>query len=79
MLHLGHIVEEIATKRRGKIDNTSGLLVDGQEQTTQWRVFFSDGKQPLLQYFSDEAGLRLIRCPHSNTTPAFVPERGIMG
>jgi len=79
MLHLGDVVEEITTKRQGKIDNTSGPFVGGQQQTTQWRVWFSDGKQPLLQYFSNEADLRLIKCPHSDSGPAFVPERGIMG
>ncbi len=76
MLHLGDTVEEIATKRKGKIDS---IRVDEQQQTPQWRVFLSDGKRPLVKYFLNEAGLRLVTCPHLDITPGFVPSRGIMG
>ena len=76
MLHLGDTVEEIATSRKGKIDSSR---VDEQEQTTRWRVFFSDGKRPLVKYFLNEADLRLVICPHSDSDPRFVPSRGIMG
>ncbi len=66
MLHLGDTVEEIATKRLGKIDHTR---VDEQLQTTRWRVFFSDGKRPLVKYFLSETDLGLVTCPHSDCGP----------
>ena len=76
MLHLGDTVEEIATKRKGRIDSTR---VDEEQQTPQWGVFFSDGKRPLVKYFLNAADLRLVTCPHLDITPGFVPARGIMG
>lgn len=80
MLHLGDMVQEIATGRQGKIDSIHAEGVLGKEQIPNlWRVFFSDGKTPLLQYFKNEVELRLIECPHANPEPGFVPERGIMG
>ena len=76
MLHVGDTVEEIATKRKGRIDSTR---VDEQQQTTRWRVFFSDGNRPLVKYFLTEADLRLVTCPHLDITPGFVSSRGILG
>ena len=76
MLHIGDTVEEIATKRKGEIDSTR---VDEQQQTTRWRVFFSDGKRPLVKYFLNEADLRLVTCPHLDITSGFVPSLGITG
>lgn len=81
-LHLGDIVEEVATKRRGKIDNMSqnhgpqGQVVS----VNYWRIFFEDGKQPLLGIIKDRSEMRLIRCPHNEDDggPRFIPERGIM-
>ena len=81
MFHLGDIVEEIATKRRGKIDNMS-LNHDHKGQVTSvnyWRVIFSDGQQPLFGVITDELALQLVSCPHSEPEPGFYPERGIMG
>jgi hypothetical protein len=68
--HLEDKVQVIATGRPGKLDEcrSSGEL---------WRVFFSDGKKPALDYFKTEA-LRLIECPHDDPEPSFVPERGIV-
>jgi hypothetical protein len=61
MLHLGDIVGEIATKRRGKFDNKSvNHDANGQETVNYWRVFFEDGKQPLLGIIKDEAELPML-------------------
>ena len=80
MLHLGDKVQESATGRHGKIDNIHMEGVLGQEPVPNlWRVFFSDGKTPLMQYFKKEEELRLIECPHDAPQSGFVPERGIMG
>ena len=79
MLHLEDRVEEIATGRPGKIDNIGSAGVLGKEPTPNlWRVHFSDGKMPLMQYFKNEEELRLIQCPHEAPQPGFVPESGIM-
>jgi hypothetical protein len=43
-----------------------------------WSVFFSDGKEPLFQYFRKEDALRLIECPHVEAEPGFVPGRSII-
>lgn len=69
--HLGDTVQVIATRRHGKIDEcrNNGEL---------WRVFFSDGKRPIMDYFQPDA-LTLVECPHDDPEPGFVPERGIMG
>jgi hypothetical protein len=69
-LHLGDIVEEIATNRPGKIDagptqSTAGPIAPN------WRVIFTDNKKPLYKYFNDEKELRVKWCPHN--------ERGNMG
>ena len=80
MLHNEDIVEEIATKRQGKIDSIGSSIVNGQETHTHWGVRFSDGNEPLLTFFKKEEELRLIRCPHSggDSDPRFVPSRSIM-
>jgi len=75
MFHLEDIVEEIATKRQGKLDSSQGTT--GQEPDT-WRVYFSDGKEPVMKYFKNVDELRLIKCPHESTVPGFVPSRSIM-
>ncbi len=80
MLHLGDIVEEIATKRRGKIENMSiNHDANGQETVNYWRAYFEDGVQPLLGIIKDEAELRLVTCPHTEGEPGFAPARSIMG
>jgi hypothetical protein len=80
MLHLGDIVQEIATRRQGKIDNIQSKGVLGREPIPNlWRVHFSDGQQPLMQYFKNAEELRLISCPHDPPGPRIVPKRGIMG
>ena len=75
MSHLEDIVEEIATKRRGKLDSSHGTT--GREPDT-WSVYFSDGNDPVMKYFKNLDELRLIKCPHDSTGPAFVPSRPIM-
>jgi hypothetical protein len=69
-LHLGDIVEEIATKRQGKLD---------VQNPAYWRVIFTDGKKPIYGIFEDEAALRLVSCPHAKGGSRFIPERSIMG
>jgi len=79
MLHIDDIVEEISSKRQGKIDNIGGQGFPGQEIHNQWRVQFSDGTEPPLKYFTDENELRLVSCPHSESgPPGFYPSRPIM-
>ena len=76
MLHQGDIVEEIETKRQGKVTEAPKILTD----TRRWRVEFFDGKEPILRYFteSDIHLIRLIKCPHTkNEEPRFVRERTI--
>lgn len=81
-LHLGDIVEEIASKRRGKIDNIS--LTHGSRgqvaSVNYWRILFEDGGQPLLAIIKERSEMRLVKCPHREDAggPRFVPERGIM-
>jgi len=80
MFHLGDEVQEIATARLGKIDQIHAEGDLGKEQIpTAWRVYFSDVKTPLIQYFKNESELRLITCPHEDSGPHFVPDRGITG
>lgn len=81
MFHLGDKVEEISTKRPGKIDSASesrdhrGKLISGNG----WRVIVMDGKQPLYHYFKDPNEFRLVSCPHADSGgQGFVPDRGIM-
>jgi hypothetical protein len=79
MIHLEDVVEEIATGRQGKVDSTHGEGPSADQQTTTlWRVHFSDGKEPMMQYFKSEAELRVVRCPHSDSGSGFVPARSIM-
>jgi hypothetical protein len=75
MLHNEDIVEEIATGREGKIDSISSEIAQGRETPNLWRVFFSDGKVPLMKYFKKEGELRLIKCPHRGSETAIYPER----
>lgn len=78
MLHMGDKVQEIATGRQGKIDSVryNGTPEDGIP--TAWRVYFSDSKDPLIQYFKKEDELRVIECPRADPDPGFVPDRPIM-
>jgi hypothetical protein len=80
-LHLGDIVEEVATKRQGKIDSMNQThSAQGQTTVTHWRIFFGAGMQPILAIINDRAALRLVKCPHTDESePRFVPGRGIMG
>ena len=77
-LHNEDIVEEIATKRRGKIDGIDSAITAGFKTPNRWRVQFHDGKEPLLKYFKIQEELRLIKCPHDAPTESrFVPPRSI--
>jgi hypothetical protein len=58
--HIDDMVEEVATKRRGKLDEAPQVPTD----VHRWRVLFSDGAKPLVKYFVSEADLTLISCPH---------------
>ena len=74
MFHIDDAVEEIATERPGKIDQIQAEGILGQEQVpNQWRVIFSDGKEPPLKYFKQEEELRLVKCPHGEGEPGFYP------
>lgn len=77
-LHGDGIVEEIATKRRGKIDNIRASIVNGQETPTHWRVHFSDGQEPVMKTFMNESELCLVTCPHTGSEPGFYPADPIM-
>jgi hypothetical protein len=77
-LHLGDIVEEVATKRRGKIDGGPTLSTAGPI-APNWRVIFTDGKKPLYKYFDKEGELRVVSCPHNQDGPRFRLNRSIMG
>jgi len=75
-LHIGDTVEEAATKRRGNLDEAPRIPTD----VRRWRVIFADGGKPPLKYFTNEADITLISCPHGESNKArFVPERGITG
>ena len=51
--HHDDIVEDIATKRQGKINAISRYIVEGREGTPhQWRVHFLDGTDPQFQEFT---------------------------
>jgi hypothetical protein len=78
MLHLGDVVEEIATGRLGKIDTVLEHHANGQQTVNYWRVFFDDGKQPLLGIIKDALELRLVSCPHTEAEPRFTPARSII-
>ncbi|MGD0957223.1 MAG: hypothetical protein ABR953_10405 [Candidatus Acidiferrales bacterium] len=71
MFHNEDTVEEITTRRQGKIGSIGSEIKQGRETQNLWRVVFSDGKAPGWQNFKNEAELRLIKCPHNE------PESGI--
>jgi hypothetical protein len=75
MIHAGDFVEEVATKRQGKVESTRGTL----DVTTDWVVHFSDGKEPIIKFFQTETELLLVTCPHKTAEPGFYPARSIMG
>jgi len=78
--HNEDIVEEISTKREGKVDSIGSSVTGGVETQNQWVVRFQDGQEPILKYFTAPQELRLIRCRHEEPTePRFVPARSIMG
>jgi hypothetical protein len=79
MLHNGDVVEETATGRRGAIDNIGASVTNNQETQTNWRVYFSDGKEPSLKMFTKQDDFSLVECPHSNPEPGFYPSSSIMG
>jgi hypothetical protein len=60
MLHAGDRIEEIATKRQGTVHAAPKLKTD----TLRWRVEFLHNKKLEVNYFTDIAELRLVRCPH---------------
>lgn len=64
MFHLGDVVEEVATKRQGRVDAVDTLIEKGKPKQQRWRVHFNDAKQPDMQYFLTEVDLRLVECPH---------------
>lgn len=68
-LHLGDQVRHIPSRRVGKVE-------EERQAGALWRVFFSDGKQPILDYYGPDA-LELVHCPHAALEPGFVPTRGI--
>jgi hypothetical protein len=68
MIHAGDFIEEIATKRQGKVASTRGTL----EVTSDWIVHFSDGKEPMVKYFQNEADLLLVTCPHKPLNRDFI-------
>jgi len=78
MIHGGDIIEEVATKRRGKVNGMRGSIVNGQEVVSDWQVQFSDGKEPVIKLFSKEEDLQLVTCPHQTSEPGFYPAESIM-
>jgi hypothetical protein len=77
-LHGGDIVQEIATGRQGKIDGINSEIMQGRETQKNWRVVFSDAKEPPLWTFTNRAELRLVMCPHNDSEPGFYPSEGVM-
>jgi hypothetical protein len=77
-LHGGDIVEVVATKRRGKIDNICGSIANDQEIPARRRVQFEDGKEPLIQTFKIESELGLVECPLTGGAPNFCLTSSIM-
>jgi len=75
MLHNDDVVEVIATKRQGVVDSINSTAgVDNN-----WRVRFNDGREPLWLYFTNEAELKLVKCPQQDQgEPGFYPSRSIM-
>jgi hypothetical protein len=76
--HIEDIVEEIATKRQGKLDAIDGSNASGKFVETRWRVYFADGEKPLVKLFLNKEELRLVKCPHEATEPGFYPSRSIL-
>ncbi len=64
--HNEDIVEEIATKRRGKIDGIDSAITPGFKTPNRWRVQFHDGKEPLLKYFKIQEELRLAKASNES-------------
>jgi hypothetical protein len=63
--HCGHFLQ----RRKGKID---------EMRSDMFRVIFLDGQQLLTEYFKSIRNFDLVKCPHTEPGPGFVPERGIM-
>jgi hypothetical protein len=78
MLHIGDIVEVKATKRQGQLNEAPRTQV--KTDVLRWRVYFIDGGNPPMKYFTNESDLILLSCPHSaDEQSRVVPERGITG
>lgn len=75
--HLEDVVEEVETKRHGKLDSAGGTV--GQEPNL-WRVYFFDGKEPIMKYFkaTELDKLQLVKCPHVDAAPGLYPAKSIM-
>jgi hypothetical protein len=78
MIHSGDTIEEVATRRQGRVSK-GGSLVNGEEVLSRWQVHFSDGKDPVIKLFLNEADIRLIARPHQTSGPGFYPAESIMG
>jgi len=75
VLHHNDIVEEIAALHQGQIDAVDQYISEGQKMPPhRWRVRFSDGREPLFQYFVRQEDLPLIRCPHTRSRRIFEEE-----
>jgi hypothetical protein len=79
MIHGGDTIEEVTTKRQGKVNGIRGSIVNGQEVVSDWQVHFSDGKEPVIKLFSKEEELRLVTCPHQTSEPGLYPAESVMG
>ena len=77
MIHTGDTIEEVTTKRQGKV-RTGGTFANGQEVVSRWLVQFSDGEHPLIKDFFNDADIRLITCPHTSE-PGCYPAESIIG
>jgi hypothetical protein len=62
MLHQNDIVAEKKTGRQGEL--IEAPRPEFKTDTLRWRVEFSDGKYPAMNYFINESDLILIHCPH---------------
>ena len=74
MFNSGDTVEEKATGRRGTI------LLHGRvgQRPTRWTVQFSDGRQPLIQDFTDPNDLRVVGRHTEEGSPRLVPETPVV-
>ncbi|MGA8430382.1 MAG: hypothetical protein WB729_11220 [Candidatus Sulfotelmatobacter sp.] len=79
MIHVDDVVEEVATKRLGRVNGTRGAVVNGEERTSHWQVYFPDGNGPVTKLFANEEDIRLVKCPHETAEPKFYPLESIMG